>query len=86
MEEIAQLVRSFYGNLYTIPNGNIRINTLLTVHILKKINITLGNKKGNYPVLYFIENSDIVPVQNKVEVKYSNSVVENTQVVASIRG
>lgn len=37
-------------------------------------------------MLYFIENSDIVPVQNKVEVKYSNSVVENTQVVASIRG
>lgn len=29
-------------------------------------------------MLYFIGKLDIVPVQNKVEVKYSNSVVENT--------
>lgn len=45
MEEIAQLVRSFYGNLYTIPNGNIRINTLFDRSYIEKINITLGNKR-----------------------------------------
>lgn len=86
MEEMAQLVRSFYGNVYTMPNGNLKINSLFDRSYINKLDITLGNKKGNYPVLYFIENSDITPTQNKVEVKYSNSVVESEQVVANIKG
>lgn len=86
MEEIAEIIRSIYGNIYTMPNGNLKINSFFDKSYLRKYDITIGNKKGNYPVLEFIENSEIVPDFNKVEVKYKNTIAKELQTVFSLGG
>lgn len=86
MSEIGELVRSFYGNIYTMPDGSLKINTIFDKSYIQKLDITLGNKKGNYPVLEFIENTPIHPSQNKVEVKYSNLYALEEQEVFKLSG
>lgn len=87
MGEIAEIVRSVYGNIYTMPDGSLKINSIFSAKDRsRKLDITLGNKQGNHPVLYFIENTTKAPIQNMVEVKYSNTVVNNKEVVFSLRG
>lgn len=87
MEVVANLVRSVYGNIYTLPNGNLKINSIFNNRdYIERLNITLGNKKSNYPILEFIELTEITPNQNKVEVKYKNVVAEEVQDVFSLSG
>lgn len=86
MEEISEIIKSVYGNIYTLPNGNIKITSELDKSYIKDTEITLGNKKGNYPILSFIENTEIEPKENKVEVKYSNSVLQERKAVFVLAG
>lgn len=86
MEEIAEIVRAIYGNIYTLPNGELRITSDLDKSYIEDTKITIGSKDGNYPVLSFIENTEIQPKENKVEVKYNNVVKHERQAVFVLSG
>lgn len=86
MEEIAEIVRATYGNIYTLPNGELRITSDLDKSYIEDTKITIGSKDGNYPVLSFIENTEIQPKENKVEVKYNNVVKHDKQAVFILSG
>ncbi|WP_288866808.1 hypothetical protein [uncultured Sneathia sp.] len=86
MEEIAEIVRAIYGNIYTLPNGKLRITSDLDKSYIEDTKITIGSKDGNYPVLSFIENTEIQPKENKVEVKYNNVVKHERQAVFVLSG
>lgn len=86
MEEIAEIVRAIYGNIYTLPNGELRITSDLDKSYIEDTKITIGSKDGNYPVLSFIENTEIQPKENKVEVKYNNVVKHDKQAVFILSG
>lgn len=86
MQEISQIIKSVYGNIYTMPNGDLKINSFFDKSYIQKLDITLGNKDGNYPILEFIETTDIEPKENKVEIKYSNLVTEEKTEVFSLAG
>ena len=86
MEEIAEIVRSIYGNIYTLPDGTLKINTIFDKSYIQKLDITLGNKKGDYPILEFIETTPVHPNENKVEVKYSNTFTLEEQEVFKLSG
>lgn len=86
MQELSQLVKSFYGNIYTMPNGDLRINSLFDKSYIEKLDLTFGDKEGNYPILEFIETTDVEPKENKVEVKYSNIVTDEIQEIFSLSG
>lgn len=86
MEEIAEIVRAIYGNIYTLPNGELRITSDLDKSYIEDTKITIGSKDGNYPVLSFIENTEIQPKENKVEVKYNNVVKHERQAVFVFSG
>ena len=86
MEEIAEIVRATYGNIYTLPNGELKITSDLDKSYIEDTKITIGSKDGNYPVLSFIENTEIQPKENKVEVKYNNVVKHDKQAVFILSG
>ena len=86
MEELSEIVRSVYGNIYTTNTGKLKINSVFDKSYIHKVDITLGDKKGNYPILSFIETSEIIAKNNKVEVNYTNTVAQNKQTVFALAG
>ena len=86
MEELSEIVRSVYGNIYTTNTGKLKINSVFDKSYINKVDITLGDKKGNYPILSFIETSEIIAKNNKVEVNYTNTVAQNKQTVFALAG
>lgn len=47
-----------------MPNGDLKINSLL-LSLIEKLDLTFGDKKGTYPILEFIETTDVEPKENK---------------------
>lgn len=86
MEELGEIVRSIYGNIYITSQGKLKINSFLDKSYLEKTNITLGNKKGNYPILEFIEKVEIEPKENEVEVNFSNIKIKDESFIFSLMG
>ena len=86
MKEIGEIVRSFYGNIYTMPDGTLKINSIFDKSYLQKLDITLGNKKANYPILEFIETTEKEPKENKVEIKYEQLQIGDPQEVFLLTG
>lgn len=86
MSEIGEIIRSIYGNIYSMPDGSIKINSWFNKDYINKLDLTIGNKENNFPVLSFIESTDIKPKNNKVEVKYTNTIIEEKRVVFSLGG
>lgn len=86
MEEIAEIIRAIYGNIYTLPNGELKITSELDKSYLQDTKLTIGSKNNNYPTLSFIENVEIQPKENKVEVKYNNIVKQEKQAVFVLSG
>lgn len=86
MTEIAEIVRAVYGNIYTLPNGELKITSELDKSYLQDTKLTIGSKNGNYPTLSFIENVEIQPKENKAEVKYNNIVKQEKQAVFVLSG
>lgn len=86
IEKIADLVRSIYGNIYVKSENILVINSYFNKSYIKKQNITIGDKKDNYPVLDFIEKTIINPNNNKVEVKYNESYIDERKPVLKLGG
>lgn len=86
MEAFSSLVKSFYGNIYMLPDGTLKINSLFDKSYIQKLDLTFGNKKNNYPILDFIETTEYSPKENKVEIKYNNLEVGEKQTIFSLGG
>lgn len=82
MQEMAELVRATVGNIYVKNDGTLKITSLINQKDTEIVDYTL--QKGN--ILEYLESYDLVSVQNKVEVSYTENKVENRQVVFALAG
>lgn len=67
MKEIVELVTSVFGNVYVTSNGKLKITSLLNQEDTNKINYEFNENN----ILNFFEVETVKPINNKVNINYT---------------
>lgn len=86
MQSLANLVKSCYGNIFTLNNGSLKITSPFNRDDIQKLDITIGTNKGDFPVLNKMSRSFTKAQGNKVEVSYSDINTTEEQTIFMLIG